>query len=180
MAKKTKWKPVWGLESQAKERYQAGYSIDLYALKCVRCGEIKYIEPCPNCDGTYYVAGFTTDGMLGLFCKKCKKGFSSWKCPKCGTENPISSETFLKNDVGCFIATAVCGSSLAQEVIILESFRDEILLKSMLGRAFITGYYRFSPFYAYLISQSESLKKVVRTIVVAPLVRLAKFLLKKN
>ena len=80
----------------------------------------------------------------------------------------------------CFIATAVYGSSSAKEVVVLQSFRDDILVKSMMGRAFITGYYRFSPFYAHLISQSESLKKVMRTIVVAPLVRLAKLLLKKN
>ena len=177
MAKKAKWNPVWGLAPTGG--IQGGYSIEEYALKCIRCGEITHIKPCSNCGGHYYVSGYSKDGLLGLFCKDCNKGFTNWICPKCKTENPIKSETFV-HDVSCFIATAVYGSSLAQEVIILESFRDEILVKSMLGRAFITGYYRFSPFYAHLISQSESLKKVVRTIVIAHLVRLAKFLLKKN
>ncbi len=154
-----------------------GKVIENYALKCIRCGEITYIKPCSNCGGVRYVSGYSKDGFLGLFCENCNKGFTNWTCSKCKTENPIKSETFV-HDVSCFIATAVYGSPSAMEVVILQSFRDEILVKAMLGRVFIKGYYRFSPFYAHLISQSESLKKVVRTIVVAPLVRLAKPLLK--
>ena len=149
------------------------------ALMCIRCEEVTPLKPCPNCGGTRYKAGIATDGTVGIFCTNCDKGFTHWTCSKCGTENPVNTST-AEQKGGCFIATAVYGSSLAQEVIILESFRDEILVKAIIGRVFIKGYYRFSPFYARLINQSESLKKVVRTIVIAPLLRLAKSLLKKN
>lgn len=79
---------------------------------------------------------------------------------------------------GCFIATAVYGSPLAQEVLILKSFRDEFLERSTLGRLFITGYYRFSPFIALMIGRTETVKKVVRTTIISPLVRIVESFLK--
>lgn len=46
---------------------------------------------------------------------------------------------------GCYIATAVYGSYDCPEVWTLRRFRDEKLLKSLLGRTFVKMYYIVSP-----------------------------------
>lgn len=70
---------------------------------------------------------------------------------------------------GCFIATAAFGSAWDRPVRILRDFRDEVLLQSMLGRAFVAVYYRASPPLAALIKKSENARHAVR-IFLAPLV----------
>lgn len=74
----------------------------------------------------------------------------------------------------CSIATAVYGSPMTREVVILQSFRDEVLSKTQVGRLFIKGYYRFSPPLARLISRSEVFKGVIRKAFISPLVRVVK------
>ncbi|MGE4357760.1 MAG: CFI-box-CTERM domain-containing protein [Candidatus Omnitrophota bacterium] len=63
---------------------------------------------------------------------------------------------------GCFIATAAYGSSLAQEIAILRSFRDKYLEKSSAGREFVRLYYTYSPPIAARISQSPVLRIITR------------------
>ncbi|HBH29597.1 MAG TPA: hypothetical protein DDX99_12275 [Desulfofustis sp.] len=63
---------------------------------------------------------------------------------------------------GCFIATAAHGSLLAPHVSVLRDFRDSYLQTNKLGRLFISTYYKYSPPVARAISQSETLKSVVR------------------
>lgn len=46
---------------------------------------------------------------------------------------------------GCYVATAVYGSYDCPEVWTLRRFRDDMLAKSWLGRAFIRTYYAISP-----------------------------------
>jgi hypothetical protein len=75
---------------------------------------------------------------------------------------------------GCFIATAAYGSSLAPEVIVFSQFRDEVLLKSNFGTAFTKIYYFTSPPFASLISKTNSLRCVVRSFVLSPLLKLLK------
>ena len=74
----------------------------------------------------------------------------------------------------CFIATATYGSPLAPEVFIFRRFRDEVLLKSKGGRAFVEIYYFTSPPFALLISKIDFLKKLVRSLMLSPLLRLLK------
>ncbi|HXG64847.1 MAG TPA: CFI-box-CTERM domain-containing protein [Blastocatellia bacterium] len=59
--------------------------------------------------------------------------------------SPASSTNESSKKSGCFIATAAYGSAFAPEVLIFRQFRDEILLNSTKGRAFITFYYAISP-----------------------------------
>lgn len=75
-------------------------------------------------------------------------------------------------DVDCFIATASYGTPLAAEIDILRNFRDTVLRSSVIGRAFITLYYRFSPSVADWISRSERRRKAFRILLVEPLVRI--------
>lgn len=51
---------------------------------------------------------------------------------------------FLKQS-GCFIATAAFRSADAAPVEMLREFRDQVLLRSAPGQAFVEAYYRWSP-----------------------------------
>jgi uncharacterized repeat protein (TIGR01451 family) len=63
---------------------------------------------------------------------------------------------------GCFIATAAFGSALQPEVMVLRRFRDEVLLESAAGRAFVAWYYRVSPPLADFIRGRDLLRGTVR------------------
>lgn len=75
---------------------------------------------------------------------------------------------------GCFIATAVYGSYDDASVMELRRFRDERLRQTSSGRKFITIYYRLSPAVARVIENNESLKAIVRWVVIKPLVKLVR------
>ncbi|NIR25854.1 MAG: hypothetical protein GWN77_02600, partial [Gammaproteobacteria bacterium] len=62
----------------------------------------------------------------------------------------------------CFIATAAYGTPMAGEIQILREFRDEYLLTSPIGQAFVDFYYRVSPPIAEFITEHAILKPVVR------------------
>ena len=68
----------------------------------------------------------------------------------------------------CFVATAACGSPFAADVLVLQEFRDRILRQWRAGRIFIRLYETFSPPLARLISNSEFLKSITRTLIVRP------------
>lgn len=74
----------------------------------------------------------------------------------------------------CFVATAAYGSPLAPEVILLSNFRDEVLLNSVFGRAFVKFYYFVSPPLASTIAKTEILRTATRRIFLAPILRLLK------
>ena len=63
---------------------------------------------------------------------------------------------------GCFIATAAYGSSLHPHVQVLRLFRDEIMMRTALGRKFVMTYYRVSPYAAEWIQKRGWAKWVVR------------------
>lgn len=62
----------------------------------------------------------------------------------------------------CYIATAVYGSYDAPEVLVLRRFRDEVLSKSMPGRAFIRSYYAVSPPVARRLENAGRINRLVR------------------
>lgn len=62
----------------------------------------------------------------------------------------------------CFIATAAFNSPNAHEVLYLRSFRDNVLKKTTLGRAFIIFYYKYSPRVACALNRHTFLKKPTR------------------
>jgi tetratricopeptide (TPR) repeat protein len=155
----TDWSEAFG-PNQLQEiaRYNIDYpgqkpiKVGEHALCCLRCKNIKPIENCNNCGSPHYQFGFSTGRSLGLFCSSCNKGYTSWACPACNTDNPISHRTiYHKRKGGCFIATAVYGSYSAPEVIVLRRFRDEVLHQSAPGRLFESGYYFISPRIAKMI-----------------------------
>lgn len=67
-----------------------------------------------------------------------------------------------KRGFPCFIATAAYGSQDITEVIQLREFRDAILINSFIGRCFIYIYNILSPPLAFIIKQSNWLRKITR------------------
>lgn len=70
---------------------------------------------------------------------------------------------------GCFIATAAYGSYLDPHVQTLRNFRDEVLIRSALGKRFVDFYYVWSPDAARFIARRPLLKGATR-LVLTPLV----------
>ena len=63
---------------------------------------------------------------------------------------------------GCFIATAAYGYYSAPQVQALRAFRDQYLMASAPGRAFVEWYYRYGPIGAEFINAHSWTKPVVR------------------
>ncbi len=82
----------------------------------------------------------------------------------------LKYQSSFKNTMGCFIATVCYGNYDAPEVLVLRQFRDDKLLKTSFGKAFVKFYYSVSPFLATLISKSDLLKKSVQRYFLEPIV----------
>jgi hypothetical protein len=65
---------------------------------------------------------------------------------------------------GCFIATAAYDSPLAEEIVVLERFRDTYLLTNGIGRRFVRFYYKNSPPLADYIAGNEPLRLATRGV----------------
>jgi hypothetical protein len=66
------------------------------------------------------------------------------------------------NDRGCFIATAAYGSRMANEVVMLRNFRDNVLLQTSGGRSLVKLYYKISPPVANYIRSNKVLEALTR------------------
>ena len=75
---------------------------------------------------------------------------------------------------GCFIATAAYGTETAEELDVLRAFRDQVLLKNPIGSRFVDLYYEVSPPAADFISEHNTLRTVVRELVIDPIVSIAR------
>lgn len=86
---------------------------------------------------------------------------------------PLASNytwSFTTNDdTGCFIATAVYGSSDDIHVLILRKFRDRYLLPYALGAAMVHLYYRYSPPIADFMRE-HPLSKIPARWILSPIV----------
>lgn len=69
-----------------------------------------------------------------------------------------------KRDEGCYVATMVYGDYDHPQVIILRGFRDSVLTKSILGRAFIRFYYHYSPIWVKYMQNRKTLNFIIKNI----------------
>lgn len=91
--------------------------------------------------------------------------------------NDIEAKPASSSKSGCFIATAVYGERTTQEILILQAFRDQVLVRTRAGRVFIEAYYRTSPRFAGIVRQSRTLRLVFKKALVEPAVWIAKRIL---
>ncbi|WP_219921622.1 CFI-box-CTERM domain-containing protein, partial [Rufibacter sp. XAAS-G3-1] len=63
---------------------------------------------------------------------------------------------------GCYIATVCYESEYAPEVINLKKYRDTILQKSILGKAFVKLYYFMSPTIANWLKDKKTINSFIR------------------
>jgi hypothetical protein len=91
------------------------------------------------------------------------------------SQTPVSSTDFWEHyqAVGgtekggyCFIATAAYGSPMAGRLDLLRTFRDQVLLTTAPGRAFVGEYYRWGRFAAVWIAKRPVLRAAVRVALV--------------
>ncbi len=89
------------------------------------------------------------------------------------TKKPTVSRTVEQVSGGCLIATATYGSELAPQVQQLRELRDNALLQTESGSAFMTGfnqfYYSFSPTIADWERQNPLFKETVK-LTITPLI----------
>lgn len=94
-------------------------------------------------------------------------------------------------DAPCYVATASIGFDPENrshdelhrthpDLVLLRRFRDQVLSKSRGGRAFTAFYYRFGRYPARVVRRSALLRVVSRTVVVRPLVAMAKVILRQK
>jgi len=95
-------------------------------------------------------------------------------------DNLALKHGITKPKSGCFIATVCYGDYESAEVIEFRRYRDEVLLKSAFGRIFVSSYYKVSPAIAKLLEKSESSQRMVRFIILTPLLNLIKSESKDN
>lgn len=145
-----------------------GLTTRLIIAKCRKCKQVHYIDKFESCGCSSWQ---WQHGIL--VCKHNKVSETYWSCSRCSSRNEYSDSLYYSSKLGCFIATACYDSYSAPEVLILRQFRDNILLKSIIGRAFVTFYYAVSPRLADFIAARDGLKKLVRSILVAPAVKWA-------
>lgn len=84
----------------------------------------------------------------------------------------LKDEIIVSKDKRCFIATAVYAPTENEKIDILRDYRDQFLLKSVIGRGFVSFYYAVSPSIARIISKSQILKSMIRFLLVDPIVRI--------
>jgi hypothetical protein len=63
---------------------------------------------------------------------------------------------------GCFVSTAVYGGENAPQVQELRRFRDEVLLRTCVGRLFTKFYYWIGPYLAWCTAKMPFLKYTFR------------------
>lgn len=78
------------------------------------------------------------------------------------TAGRSSSSRESKPQGGCYIATAVYGSYDHPSVLVLRRFRDQHLVRTTAGRAFVRMYYRVSPGIAVRMRDTWTLNRIVR------------------
>lgn len=119
-----------------------------------------------NADGTYGQPGDDTGTLTaGLLEISAKPNTTSDGLTITATDaqgRTGTSQTYTVKDFRCFIATAAWGTPMADEIQVLRDFRDQYLLPTPAGRAFVAVYYRCSPPVARFIDSHEWLRTAVR------------------
>jgi hypothetical protein len=125
--------------------------------------------------GVRYTLGFQENNeekSIDIICEKFYiNDFDNFLNIHWTNSKPQIPKAIAKKD-GCFIATACYGNYDHPNVITLRNFRDDVLTKSKSGRMFISFYYKYSPAIARQIEKSVVIKRIIRNVLIHPLVSL--------
>ena len=128
---------------------------------------IKYNDPYDNNTSkcVFLSDSYENDirGILTTYSKKLQNLDPNYQPP-----NP------QKQTPGCFVITATMGDEQHPHVLFLRSFRDNLLVRTALGSAFVRWYYQYGPILAGHIASSRLARLVAFGMVVVPAVGLAK------
>ena len=83
---------------------------------------------------------------------------------RAGSWEPSDNGSSGSSSGDCFVATAAYGSYLDPKVKVLRDFRDQHLLTNAFGTELVKFYYRHSPPIARHISERETHKSIVRSV----------------
>jgi hypothetical protein len=70
-----------------------------------------------------------------------------------------------KSGATCFVATAAYGDPNHPDVMFLRWYRDEVLARSIVGRAFTATYWKVGPHMARAIAPYPRARRVARTVI---------------
>ena len=135
--------------------------------------EVKFKIPQTARTGDYKVVATTVINIpvIGVAMFKVGEGNTILEPGVPATESTIST-TEQSNDGGCLIATATFGSEMAPQVQFLREIRDNTVLQTESGSAFMAGfnqfYYSFSPAIADYERENPAFKEAVK-ITLTPL-----------
>jgi len=112
--------------------------------------------------------------------KLLRQAANSFEIVSSGTpipETEVTSQTTPSEGGGCLIATAAYGSEMAPQVQFLRELRDNTILQTQSGTAFMTGfnqfYYSFSPAVADYERENPMFKEAVKLTLTPLLTSLA-------
>ena len=136
--------------------------------------EVKFKIPQTAKIGDYKVIATTATNnvpVIGAAIFKVAEGNTILE-PGVPATEPTISTTEQSNDGGCLIATATFGSEMAPQVQFLREIRDNTVLQTESGSAFMIGfnqfYYSFSPTIADYERENPAFKEAVK-IALTPL-----------
>ena len=123
------------------------------------CGEKQNVEKhvfdnacdvdCNKCGFTRSTKHSFDQGVITKEPTTTEEGRKTYTCTVCGDKKYEDIDKLDEPDQepsgGCYIATSVYGSYDCPEVWTLRRFRDNVLAKTWLGRAFVKTYYAVSP-----------------------------------
>lgn len=113
-------------------------------------------KQCPHCGGT------------GRNPVQLQAKLGTDNCMTCSGTGSITEHVNGSTGGGCFIATAIFDDSEHPCVLELRNYRDAVLGCSVLGRLFISTYYKLSPPIADMIRKSDRLKRISYKLIIMP------------
>lgn len=105
--------------------------------------------------------GVSAERMMEVWQRKVGERKTNWSiCPVCHSK----AEQYFQKAKKCFIATAAFSDEDAPEVERLRRFRDEVLMPTPAGRAFVRWYYGAGPHLADFLEMHPLFKSPVQAV----------------
>ena len=99
-------------------------------------------------------SSYASNSKVSSLSTSAYKSTSSTSKNNCLPQSKKSSE-------GCYIATMVYGDYNHPQVLVLRRYRDEVLLKSIIGKLFVNFYYYVSPKLVTLFRNKEKINRLI-------------------